>query len=94
MHRCAAESLGLDGERADFALAFWMVHEVPDAEHLLGEASGLLEPEGRLLLVEPRGHVRADAWARTLDVARGAGFILTGEPRVALSRAALLQRRT
>ena len=94
LHRCAAESLGLDGERADFALAFWMVHEVPDAEHLLGEASGLLEPEGRLLLVEPRGHVRADAWARTLDVARGAGFILTGEPRVALSRAALLQRRT
>jgi len=92
LHRCAADSLGLDGERAHFALAFWMVHEVPDAARFLGEARGVLRDGGRLLLVEPRGHVGAEAFERTVGLAATAGLRPLARPRVAFSRAVLLQR--
>jgi ubiquinone/menaquinone biosynthesis C-methylase UbiE len=91
--RCDAESLGLDRESAlDFALAFWMVHEVPDAARFLGEVAGALRPGGTLLLVEPKGHVGPAEWSTTLDAARGAGFVVAETRRVAFSRAALLQK--
>jgi ubiquinone/menaquinone biosynthesis C-methylase UbiE len=41
LHQCPADSLGLGEKRADFALAFWMVHEVLDAARFLGEARGI-----------------------------------------------------
>ncbi len=44
LHQCAADALALDGTRADFALAFWMVHEVPDAERFLEEVHDVLKP--------------------------------------------------
>ena len=38
-HKCEADRLGIEGQ-ADFALAFMMVHEVPDQRRLLGEICG------------------------------------------------------
>jgi len=90
--RCEAGSLGLDGERADFALAFWMVHEVPDQRRFLREAHELLRSGGRLLLVEPRGHVVKAAFAQTLAAAEAAGFRCVDRPRITFSFSALLER--
>src|SRR5574340_883517 len=53
LNRCGRESLGVE-EPADFALAFWMAHEVPDPSRFFGEISAFLKAEGRLLLVEER----------------------------------------
>jgi ubiquinone/menaquinone biosynthesis C-methylase UbiE len=53
LHQCKADSLDLH-EQADFVLAFWMVHEVPDKARFLGEAASLLKPGARFLLVEPK----------------------------------------
>ena len=92
LHQCAADSLDVDGERVDFVLAFWMVHEAPDAARLLGEVRGILRDGGRLLLVEPRGHVGAEAFSRTVDHAVAAGLRPLSRPGVAFSRAVLLQR--
>ena len=64
-------------EKADFVLAFWMVHEVPDRERFLGQVAGLLKPEGRFLLVEPHLHVRKTAFDATLREAKTAGLRLT-----------------
>jgi ubiquinone/menaquinone biosynthesis C-methylase UbiE len=92
LHQCPADSLGLGGECADFALAFYVVHEVPSAERFLHEVHGVLKDGGRLLLVEPRGHVGNEAFARTVELAVAAGLTPLARPRVAFSRAALLER--
>jgi len=93
LQQCSADSLGLGGVAAiDFALAFWMVHEVPDAAHFLAEVCAALRPGGRFLLVEPRGHVGGDAWESTIKAADAAGMVLLERRRVALSRAAFLGR--
>jgi ubiquinone/menaquinone biosynthesis C-methylase UbiE len=91
-HRCEAGTLGLSGERADFALAFWMVHEVPDQWRFFRETHGLLRSGARLLLVEPKGHVVRAAFAQTLAAAEAAGFRMVGRPRITFSFSALLER--
>jgi ubiquinone/menaquinone biosynthesis C-methylase UbiE len=89
LHRCRKEGLGIEGP-ADFALAFWMAHEVPDKPRFFGEIFSILKTGGRLLVVEPKYHVTQKGLARTLAVCRGTGFWVIEEPAVALSRAFLL----
>ena len=89
LHRCRPDSLGVDGP-ADFVLAFWMAHEVPDKPRFFREIFTLLKAEGRLLLVEPKIHVARRSFERTLTVCREMGLQLLEEPAISLSRAALL----
>ena len=92
-HQCGPDALGLaEFAPLDAALAFWMVHEVPSRVRFLAEVSEALRPGGRLLVVEPRGHVSAADWAATLDDAVAAGFAVAARPRVAFSRAARLEK--
>lgn len=91
LHRCSKKSLGVE-DSADFALAFWMAHEVPDKPRFFGEILALLKPRGRLLVVEPKVHVTQRSLERTVVVCRETGFHVLEEPRVALSRAFLLGR--
>lgn len=88
--QCTQQSLELD-TIADFALAFWMVHEVPDKQRFLGEIIRALKPGGTLLLVEPKIHVTRQGFNATIATARSIGFQLAGEPKVPLSMAALLR---
>ncbi len=88
-HRCKPDRIGIRGP-ADFALAFWMVHEVPDPGGFLGQVRSLLKPGGKLLVVEPKIHVSRRKFQETLDAARRAGLALEEEPRVRISRAAVL----
>lgn len=90
--RCTPESLMARGP-ADFALVFWMAHEVPDQPRLFREIRDLLRPGGRLLLVEPKIHVSRADYDRTLTFCAGAGFVPDASPAVALSRASLLRVR-
>jgi ubiquinone/menaquinone biosynthesis C-methylase UbiE len=91
LHQCSADTLGVE-KLVDFALAFYVVHEVPDPARFFGEVSAMLKPGGRLLLVEPKGHVSADAFARTEAQAAGAGLRPLARPHVAFSRSVLLTR--
>ena len=88
------QGLGLQGWEgaADFALAFAMLHEVPDPDRLLREIHLTLKPGAPLLVAEPIFHVRARAFEATLTHARDAGFLLSGRPRVPRSHAALLNK--
>jgi len=76
----------------DFALAFWMVHEVRQPETFLGEIYAALRPGGRLLIVEPLIHVPGPAFARTLSLAQRLGYALEERPTVRASRAVLLRK--
>jgi ubiquinone/menaquinone biosynthesis C-methylase UbiE len=88
LHRAGTDSLELE-ETADFALAFWMLHEVPDQAAFLAEVRACLKPCGRLLIVEPRIHVGSAAFERSVTIARDAGLLPVARPAVALSRAVL-----
>jgi ubiquinone/menaquinone biosynthesis C-methylase UbiE len=89
LHRCRPDALGV-GEPADFALAFWMAHEVPDKPRFFREIIALLRPAGRLLLVEPKYHVTKKSLERTIAACREAGFSVLETPAVSLSRAVLM----
>ena len=88
LHNAKPETLGVR-EHFDFALAFWMLHEVPDQGALLRQVHDLLKPGGSLLVVEPRLHVPAWAFQKTVETAIQAGFTLTRPVKVSLSRAVL-----
>lgn len=91
LQRCTPESLGLEA-RLDFALAFWMVHEVPDQEAFFAELFDLLKPGARCLVVEPRLHVGGAAFAKSLITAQAAGLQKLGDANVAFSYAALFYK--
>jgi ubiquinone/menaquinone biosynthesis C-methylase UbiE len=75
--------------RADFALAFWMVHEVPDRVHFLKQVKFNLKPGGLFLLVEPTIHVQREMYEETVRIAQEVGFILMSDPRIFLSLSTL-----
>jgi len=89
LRRCAPTSIGVDAP-VDFVLAFWMVHEVPDSHGFLRQICSSLGSGGKLLVAEPRFHVSSRAFGETLAIVEHLGLKLSGEPRIRLSRAAVL----
>lgn len=91
LHQCRPDDLGVKGP-ADFALVFWMAHEVPDKPRFFAQICSFLKPGGRLLLVEPKIHVTRRSFGKTVDLCRAAGFRLLGEPAIPLSRAVRMEK--
>lgn len=91
---CVPASLGLDdlAGKIDFAFAYAVVHEVSDAARMFAEVAAALKPEGRCLVAEPRLHVSAREFERTVATAAGQGLLPVDRPKVGLSRAALMVR--
>ena len=79
-------------EPVDFALAFWMVHEVGQREGFLREIYSLVKPGGKFLIVEPLIHVSGRDFERTVALGQEIGFKAGDRPRVAASRAILLKK--
>jgi ubiquinone/menaquinone biosynthesis C-methylase UbiE len=91
---CSESSLGVDdlaGE-VDFALAFAVVHEVPNARKLFAEVHRVLKPGASCLIAEPRGHVPAADFEQTLSAAAEAGFEQIGRPAITRCKTALVRR--
>jgi SAM-dependent methyltransferase len=63
----------LDG-RVDFAVALLMVHETPDQAAFFSEMHRALRPGARLLVAEPKLHVKRESFAASIAAARAAGF--------------------
>ncbi|MHB1038149.1 MAG: class I SAM-dependent methyltransferase [Pirellulales bacterium] len=91
-HKCDQDRLGVDAQ-ADFALAFMMVHEVPDQRRLLGEIMACLKPGGKLLVAEPKIHVPGKAFGQTVALATEVGLRTFEEPMVRWCRAVVLEKR-
>ena len=91
LHRCNAYRVGIR-EELDFAVAFWMVHEVQNTRAFLDEMFTLLKPGGRFLIAEPRFHVSRGDFKSLVEMAEGTGFVILDRPRVRLSRAVMLAR--
>jgi ubiquinone/menaquinone biosynthesis C-methylase UbiE len=91
LHQCEASRIGVS-DPLDFALAFWMLHEVPNARAFLNEVAGLLRSGGSLFIVEPRGHVSRKCFEQTIREAVAVGLRLAARPKVRFSRAAVLAK--
>ena len=88
LHQSQRYQLGID-EQVDFALAFYLAHEVPDLDAFFKEIVSLLKPEAHFLLVEPKMHVNASRFQKTVDTAYDAGLKVESEWKVNLSRGVL-----
>jgi ubiquinone/menaquinone biosynthesis C-methylase UbiE len=87
-HLGRADAIAID--EADFILAFWMVHEVPDQEKFFKHLKTLLLSEGKILIAEPTMHVTAENFKRSLDIAQSCGLQCIEKPDIRFSHAALL----
>jgi ubiquinone/menaquinone biosynthesis C-methylase UbiE len=94
LHQCAQDSLRIEkaNQTVDFALLFWMLHEVPDQDRLIRELHAALADNGRLLFVEPKAHVTGTRYERSLKMILGTGFTVVETPKIAVSRAVLLRK--
>ncbi len=78
--------------RVDVALALHMVHEVPDAKRFFTEIGSALKPGGKVIFIEPRGHVSVGAFAESLGLAAAAGLRVIDRPEGDMARSAILSR--
>ena len=89
--QCNENDIGV-AEPLDFALTFWMAHEVPDVGRLFGQIHAAIKPGGLFFITEPRFHVSADEYREELEKAAKVGFAFKEEPLVKFSYAAVLQK--
>ena len=85
---CSEHSLEISDlvGQVDFALAFYVVHEVPNVPGLMTEIHAALKPGGRFFVAEPRGHTSADDYEATEAAAQKAGFTIIGHPELRRDR--------
>ena len=93
-YQCKTDTLSLDewAEKVDFVIVFWMLHEVPDSERLIREVYAALSNRGKLLFVEPKGHVDAKHFNKSLEIITSVGFTKAASPKIGFSRAALFEK--
>lgn len=86
-------SLGVEdlNGRVDFALAFAVVHEVPDPASFFREVRATLKPGARVLFAEPKMHVSATAFARSVEAAGQAGLRVAAALSVPRCRTVVLE---
>lgn len=91
LHRCEKDKIGWT-EPVYFALAFYMVHEVPDQENFFKELNSIVKQGGLILIAEPPFHVSKAAFEETIKIAVDAGFLEVERPKVLLSKAVVLKK--
>jgi ubiquinone/menaquinone biosynthesis C-methylase UbiE len=89
------KSLGLDDLQgaADLALAIHVVHETAYPRTFLAQCHDVLRPGGKLLLLEPRGHVSEDDFEATRQLALDVGFSDGGSSQLKKSLMSVLERQ-
>jgi len=90
-HNCSQNNIGLGDEiKADFILAFYMVHETPDPIQFLTQAKNLLKKGGTLLIVEPLFHVTKKQFQKIIQHTRELDFNILDTPSKKGGRSLLL----
>lgn len=92
LHKCETDRIGIS-EAVDFALLFYVIHEIPEKEKFFNEMSNIMKQTGQILVVEPLFHVSKASFQRTLGKAEAAGFTALPGPRLFPDRTAVLRKR-
>lgn len=89
LHICLEDVIGIS-QKVDFILAFWMVHEVPDQKRLIEEMKSVLNPGGRIWIIEPKIHITDKAFQKMTGLLELSGLKIIEKPKIWLSRSVLL----
>ncbi|MFC1821807.1 class I SAM-dependent methyltransferase [Thermodesulfobacteriota bacterium] len=94
LRRAGSEGLGVEdlSGQVDFAAAIHMVHEVPDQHSLITAIWQALKPAGKLLIVEPKGHVSQEKLEQSVAIAEKIGLYPKTPAAKIGARAALLTK--
>jgi ubiquinone/menaquinone biosynthesis C-methylase UbiE len=90
----APESMSIDdlAGKVDFTLAFALVHEMPSVQNFFKEVTCVSKSGGTVLLVEPAGHVSAEAFDAEIQAATQAGLTVVERPTIKRSHAAVFRK--
>jgi len=91
VHKCQPDKIGIN-EPIDFALSFWMAHEVSDKVAFLKEVSELLKPNAKLLVVEPKIHVSYSSFKEIVKAGQQVGFKTGAKPPIRISRTIIFSK--
>lgn len=92
---CHRNSLCLDDitEEIDFAIAFAVVHEIPDAFGFFSEIYKSIKHGGKFLVAEPKGHVSEKDFQICISVAEQNAFATIDRPQIKRSHTVLLWKK-
>ncbi|MDL1963709.1 MAG: class I SAM-dependent methyltransferase [Deltaproteobacteria bacterium] len=92
---CRHNSLDLDDlkRKINFAFAFAVVHEVPDAHTFFSQIYETIKPTGIFFVVEPKGHVSEKDFEITISIAEQNGFHVMDSPKIGRSYTVLLGKK-
>ena len=78
--------------KAQFILAFYMVHEVPDPDRLMAQVVDNLSADGRFMMVEPPFHVSSRDFSSSIARAETLGLVLEDRYKILFGRTAVLRK--
>ena len=91
IHLCQPDNIGIKNT-VDFILAFWMSHEVPEKTKFFRQLNSNLNPNGKLLIAEPKMHVSASSFQEILEAAQNIGLKWVETPKIRFSHSALVEK--
>lgn len=89
LHKCEENRIGIS-EKVDFILAFYMIHEVKKKDDLFLELKSILNPNGKMFIVEPKFHVSKKAFEEMVLKLEATGFKIIERPKVFYGRTVLI----
>jgi ubiquinone/menaquinone biosynthesis C-methylase UbiE len=91
---CSSESLGIDdlADSVDVALAFAVLHEMPDSAAAILSIAQSLRSGGLFLMAEPTGHVSTEGFRQTSEAALQQGLEVVSKPVISRSHAVVMRK--
>ncbi|MDI6777657.1 MAG: class I SAM-dependent methyltransferase [Patescibacteria group bacterium] len=89
LHKVGEDKIGLD-EKVDFALVFYVLHELPNQGKFLAELKTILKLGAKALIVEPKFHVSRKAFQNSVELMKKLGFEIIETPKIFMSRAVVI----
>jgi ubiquinone/menaquinone biosynthesis C-methylase UbiE len=93
LHKSEANKIGLPS-KIDFALAFYVIHELPGLEDFFKEITSILKPGGQLLIVEPPFHVSKTDFLTLIQKAEEVGLKPESGPRIFFNKTVILKKKS
>jgi ubiquinone/menaquinone biosynthesis C-methylase UbiE len=92
---CSSRSLGIDdlAESIDFALAFAVLHEMPDLDDAVVSIAQTLKPGGLSLIAEPKSHISRDDFEKEISCAKESGLDVMASPDIWKSYSAVMRKK-
>ena len=78
--------------KAQFILAFYMVHEVPDPVRLMAQVTDNLSVKGRFMMVEPLFHVSKKSFDKSIALAESSGLVFEDSYKILFGRTAVIRK--